>query len=204
MSDDEGLLQPLRDFTVRICHAKTDAVVGTGVVISADGKIVTCAHVVRAAGVNPRTGRCFPTFWQLVLGSLFGRRSKGSAGAGDAEIGVYFPQLRDDKTKARRATVAACFPQHDDDVVLLQLTGGPAPLGPEQIAILGTAGGADGHHFRTFGYRRLEKYQGLPGEGRIVGSADKPADGRRGDRDDPRAAAPRRRTRASGTSPDDG
>ena len=49
---------------------------------------------------------------------------------------VYFPQARGGEEKAQRATVAACFPQHDDDVVLLQLTGGPAPLAPEQIAMV--------------------------------------------------------------------
>jgi hypothetical protein len=45
----------LLDFTVRICHAATDAVVGAGVVISSDGQMITCAHVLRdATGVDPR------------------------------------------------------------------------------------------------------------------------------------------------------
>ena len=90
-------LQNLRDFTVQIRHPDTEQIVGTGIAVSMDGKVVTCTHVVEAAlGVHPRE-------------------------AGDAEIGVYFPQARGGEVKDRRATVAGCFPQHDDDVVLLQL-----------------------------------------------------------------------------------
>jgi hypothetical protein len=155
MSDNEGRLQNLRDFTVQIRHATTGAVVGTGVVVSAGGQVVTCAHVVLAAGVNPRTGRPIPSTWQTVLNSLPGKQSEEPAG--DGTVGVYFPQARGE-TKARRATVAACFPKHDDDVVLLQLAGGPAPLGPEQIAVLGTAEESCWHPFRSYGYRRLGGY----------------------------------------------
>ena len=43
-------LQNLRDFTVQIRNAN-DQIVGTGIAVSTDGKIVTCAHVVEAAGV---------------------------------------------------------------------------------------------------------------------------------------------------------
>ena len=98
------VLQDLRDFTVQIRHPETDAIVGTGIAVSADGQVDTCAHVVEAAlGVHPRD-------------------------AGKEEVGVYFPQAPGGEVKARRAMVSACFPQHDDDVVLLQLTGGPPPL----------------------------------------------------------------------------
>lgn len=110
--DTRVRLQNLRNFTVQIRDASTDDIVGTGIVVSTDGKIVTCAHVVEAAGVDPR-----------ALGS--------------GEVGVYFPQVTGSEKKERSATVAACFANHDDDVVMLQLTGGPAPLGPEQIAVLG-------------------------------------------------------------------
>ncbi len=107
--------QKLRDFTVQIRDARMDQIVGTGIAVSMDGQIVTCAHVVEAAlGVHPRH-------------------------ANGAEVGVYFPQTRGGEDKSRRATVATCFRQHDDDVVLLQLVGSPVPLGPEQIAVLGTA-----------------------------------------------------------------
>jgi len=146
---DNVRLQNLRDFTVQIRDPASNAVVGTGIVVSMDGRIVTCAHVVQAASVEPRDGD-------------------------GAEVGVYFPQARGGDVKARRATVACCFPQHDDDVVLLQLTGGPTPLGPEQIAVLGTADESVEHHFRSYGYRRLETYSAGIANGTILGEVEPP------------------------------
>src|SRR5262245_36937069 len=125
----DGLLQDLRGFTVRILHGTSGAVVGTGIAVSTDGRVVTCAHVIRAAGVEPRD------------------RS-------GAEVGVYFPQAREPGERARRAVVQAAFPQYDDDVVVLQLLGSTAPLTEDQIAVLGTAAGSDSHDFRSYGYRR--------------------------------------------------
>src|SRR5438093_1053206 len=49
---DNVRLQNLRDFTVQIRDATSDAIVGTGIVVSMDGRIVTCAHVVRATNVG--------------------------------------------------------------------------------------------------------------------------------------------------------
>ena len=130
-------LQNLRNFTVQIRHPGTDAIVGTGIAVSTEGLVVTCAQVVKTAlGVHPRE-------------------------AVDSEVGVYFPQAPEGAEKARWATVAACFPQHDDDMVLLQLTGGSAPLGPEQIAVLGSAEQSPRYPFRSYGYRRL--HGNLPG-----------------------------------------
>jgi len=167
-------LQNLRDCTVQIRHAETDAMVGTGIAVSMDGKIVTCAHVVAAAGVHPRAGGPIPGHWELIWESIWGRKPDALADAGDAEVGVYFPQARGGEEKSRRARVAACFPQHDDDVVLLQLTDGPAPLGPEQIAILGTADTSGGHGFRSYGYRRLEDYIAGWAHGKILGCVECP------------------------------
>jgi len=175
MSNGGVRLQNLRDCTVQIRHAKTDAIVGTGIAISMDGKIVTCAHVVAAAGVNPRAGRPIPGHWELIWESIWGRKPDALADAGDAEVGVYFPQARGGEEKVRRARVVACFPQHDDDVVLLQLTGGPAPLGPEQIPVLGRAEPSQDNPFRSYGYRRLEKYIAGHAHGTILGCVECPA-----------------------------
>lgn len=142
-------LQKPRDFTVQIRHTATDAIIGTGIVVSSSGQIVTSAHVVRDAGVDPRN-------------------------ANGTEVGVYFPQARSGEAKARRATVAAYFHQYDDDVVLLQLVGGPAPLTPEQIAILGMAEDSEGHRFRSYGYRRLENYIAGWTDGKIQGPVEDP------------------------------
>ena len=144
-------LQNLRDFTVQIRRAADDAIVGTGIAVTMDGQVVTCAHVARAAGVEPRE-------------------------ADGAEVGVYFPQARGGEEKARRATVACCFPQHDDDVVLLQLTEGAAPLAPEQIAVLGKAEESCFNPFRSYGYRRLEHYIAGHAHGKILDCVESPPD----------------------------
>jgi len=142
-------LQNLRDFTVQIRNAN-DEIVGTGIAVSTDGKIVTCAHVVeKAIGAHPRK-------------------------ANGAEVGVYFPQARGGEEKKHRATVDKCFPHHDDDIVLLQLTGNTSPLAPEQIAVLGLADNSEGNPFRTYGYSPIGTYPAKRGEGIIKGSIEPP------------------------------
>lgn len=142
-------LQQIRDFVVQIRHTSTDAIVGTGFV--AREGIVTCAHVVRDAGVDPR-------------------------GADGLEVGVYYPEREGRSSIKKRAKVAACFDQYDDDVVLLHLVDGSSPLGPELAAKFGSAKGSEDHEFRSFGYRRLQNYQGLPAFGKIVGLGERPRD----------------------------
>jgi tetratricopeptide (TPR) repeat protein len=150
MSENQVRLQNLRDCTVQIRCPSDNAIVGTGLAVSMDGKIVTCAHVVETAlGVHPRQGN-------------------------GVEIGVYFPQVRSNERKDRRAKIAGCFPQYDDDVVLLQLLDGPAPLAPEQIAVLGKAEESCDHPFRSYGYRRLDKYLAGWADGKIHGCVEAP------------------------------
>ena len=137
-------LQRLYDFTIKICNSE-DLAVGTGIVVSADGKIVTCAHVVESAI------------------SMHPREAMGQ------EIHVYFPQVSAAERKARIAEVVGCFPQHDDDVVLLQLKDGPAPLGPEQIALLGRAAGSEGNEFQSYGFASIGSYKSRYASGEIQG-----------------------------------
>ena len=143
-------LQNLRDFTVQIRDVN-DKVVGTGIAVSTDGKIVTCAHVVEAAGIDPRN-------------------------ANGAEVGVYFPQARGGEEKNRKAVIERYFKEYDDDVVLLQLTGGLSPLAPEQIAVLGMAEFSEGNPFRTYGYSPIGNYPATRGDGIILGTIEPPAD----------------------------
>lgn len=164
--------QDARDFTVRVKHLKTGKTVGTGFVVSADGKIVTCAHVVVAAGVIPISGKRIPSYWKLAIESL-GIKSTKDIEPSDY-VGIYFPQLAQDKLK--KARVVTAISDAEDDVVLLQLVDGPSPLGPDKVAHLGAAVDSPGHGFNTFGYRRLGQYQGLPGLGTIVGLVEKPED----------------------------
>lgn len=146
-------LQNLRDFTVQIHRLNSRAVVGTGIAVSTDGKIVTCAHVVQAAGIDPRN-------------------------ANGREVGVYFPQARAGEEKNRRATVAKYFEDYEDDIVLLQLTEGSSPLDPEQIAVLGSTGNLRNREFDSFGYRSLGQLSigkfiaGAPAHGKILGAVE--------------------------------
>ncbi len=149
-TDNNVRLQNLRDFTVQIRDAN-DQIVGTGIAVSTDGKIVTCAHVVEAAGIDPRN-------------------------ANSAEIGVYFPQARGGEEKNRRATIDKFFEDYDDDIVLLQLTKGSSPLAPEQIPVLGTSSSSSENPFRSYGYRGLEKYIAGWAHGTIQGSVEAPED----------------------------
>jgi len=142
-------LQDPRSFTVQIGRAEAGTTLGTGIVVSAQGLVATCAHVVRSAGVDVR-------------------------GHQGAEVAVYFPQAQIGQPKSRRATVVACFPSHDDDVVLLQLVGGPPPLREDQVAILGKAEESFGHEFISYGYRRLEDYVAGYAAGKILGAVEPP------------------------------
>jgi hypothetical protein len=146
-------LQNLRDFTVQIRRADNDAIVGTGIAVSTDGKVITCAHVVEAAGIDPRN-------------------SNG------AEVGIYFPQARGGEEKNRPATVVKYFKDYEDDIVLLQLTKGSSPLAPEQIAVLGSTGNLIDRDFDSFGYRSLGQQSigkfiaGAPAHGKILGTVE--------------------------------
>ena len=131
---EQGVItQNLREFTVKILKLPNEETVGTGLAVSLDGRVATCAHVVEAAGVDPKA------------------RNGG-------EVGVYFPQTRVNGERLRRAEVAAFFPEHDDDLVLLKLKEGPDPLAPEQLPVLGQAAASQGNKFRSYGYRSLAKY----------------------------------------------
>ena len=137
-----------RYFTVQIRQAiDDDVIVGTGFVISTEGQIVTCDHVVRDASES-----------------------------GDVREGVtvriYFPQTSSPE-KLYTAKVAGYFENSNDDIVILQLEADYLPTGVE-VAILGTAQDSVGHPFKSWGYRRLRDYLGLPATGTIIDFTERP------------------------------
>ena len=139
--------QNLRDFTVQIRHAITNAIVGTGFIVSIDGKVITCIHVVKDASVEN----------ELTEG---------------IEVGVYFPQ--GNIKKLHRAKVIAYFSESADDIVLLQVLSSELALLPQNIAVLGNANNSNSHPFESYGYRRLAKYQAGRAEGKILGDVEPP------------------------------
>lgn len=142
-------LQDLRKFTVHIRNLN-DETVGTGFIVSSDGKIITCAHVIcTALGVEPHN-------------------------ALDRQVKVYFPSYSRGVAETKQAKVVLCLPQNNDDVALLQLVGDSISLSPDQIAVLGNAEASVDHSFRSYGFRPLPPYNGGLAIGHILGPVDSP------------------------------
>ena len=140
-------LQNLRDFTVQIRNQRDDTIVGTGIVISIDGKILTCSQVVLdAIGVNP-------------------------ADAEDRKIAIFFPQVADND-RERYATVLSFSADLKNDIVLLQLEGETIPIRNDQIAYLGIADKSSNHFFRSYGYSVSSRYDSRYSSGKILGGVD--------------------------------
>lgn len=140
--------QDLRRCSVQIRNTTNEAIVGTGVIVSTAGDIITCAHVLRAAGVEPRT-------------------------ATPEEVYVRMPQVSGIEAKTHLAKVMGCFDEYDDDVVLLRVVD-TISLPPEQVAILGRAEDSFWNKFRSYGYRDLEYVTAGWAEGCIHEDVEQP------------------------------
>ena len=141
--------QKLRDFTVQINNNETGAIVGTGIAVSIDGKIITTHKVAMAAlGMAPSKAR-------------------------DEVLGVGFPQSASG-IKYRLATVLACTSEgFDDELIMLQLKDGPASLKPEQVAVIGIADRSSGHSFISHGFSMSKGYDRDSSKG-IIQSENNP------------------------------
>lgn len=128
-------LQNLRDFTVQIRYPETQAIAGNGIVVSKDGKIVTCARVVQdACGHTHNTSE--PSAAESLLHQT---------------VQVYFPQAHPQDGRLFDATVVAISSQ-DANAVLLQIAGDVPLIAPEHVAIIGSAERSANHAFRTYGF----------------------------------------------------
>lgn len=145
-------LQRLIDFSVQIRHSTTHAVVGTGIVVSDVGEILTCRHVVTLAGIDPLQAEVMT-------------------------VSILFPKTRTRSEYCDRAAVVKFFPDHDDDIVVLQLQNPPV-LAPNEIAVLGTIQDSEGNPFRSYGFRQLGESPSGYATGEILGEV-LPFDGKR-------------------------
>ena len=145
----EGRIQDLIRLTAQI--RKDDgsdlaSTVGTGFAVDRQrGLLVTCRHVVEATSEEP-----------FCPG---------------LPVWVYFDQVDDPDSRLQLARVYGGIFDHDDDVAVLQLEQPPLPDGVD-VATLGdmaaSVGREEFHDFRSYGFRRLDDYKGLPAWGRII------------------------------------
>jgi tetratricopeptide (TPR) repeat protein len=149
------ILQEPRDFTVQILYRPNLTVLGTGVLISADGIVITCRHIFAPSGRSPSTDQ---EITQLPLCVRFPPRVAGTS-------------------STHQVTIAAQTAQYEDDLVCLRVQNPPA-LANRNVAKLGSGADSALHEFRSYGYRQLDQYQASYADGVIVGTIDMPTDRR--------------------------
>jgi hypothetical protein len=132
--------------TVQVRDPDTLEVRGTGVLVSPSGLLVTCAHVIRDCRVDPH-----------IAGGV---------------ISVHIPATPEHRAEDRDARICWYPTEFEDDLVLLELAGGPLP--PERVGTCGPADASDEHRFRSFGFRSRDEYLGLHAKGSIEGHVPSP------------------------------
>lgn len=101
-----GKTQDLQNFTVEILRHRDRVSVGTGFIVSSNGMIITCAHVLHSANINPKTGGYLQKPNIIArLGSIF------QGGSPTSNLACVCIKLNSDtgSTHIYNAVLAACF-----------------------------------------------------------------------------------------------
>lgn len=164
-----GRLQDHLAFTVKIVRVSDRQVVGTGIIVSALPDIVTCAHVVREAGLEPKGGRILAGMLDKVVNVV--RLAFGGKSPPLGHVIVVLPWERGAAAE-QMAVVDKWFAEMDDDIVVLRLLGDAPSLSSEHVAVLGTADHSRNNHFTSYGYRRVGTHRSNWCDGLILGPVE--------------------------------
>jgi hypothetical protein len=146
MNTQRVINQQLRSMTVEVHASDSDRTLhGSAVLLTPEGMLATCAHVVEACGIEPRVAEGEPVL-------------------------LRFPATRVEPEQWREARVAWFPHDADDDLVLLQISAskGHFLIPPDRVATFGPADDSDYNPFRSFGFRIRGDYVGLFADGAIV------------------------------------
>lgn len=143
------LTQKPREYTVQVVDLRDLRILGSGVVVTDTGLVVTCQHVADAC----------------------------ATGSGDGSyegLGVRFPQTDTRPTSTHPAEPVGDLNGFADDFLCLQVVDPPS-LKAEHVAVVGSAEGSEQHRFTSYGYRRLAEYIAGRADGTILGPVEAPA-----------------------------
>jgi hypothetical protein len=139
----------IRRFTVEILQKGTEKSLGTGFVISSDGLVITCSHILEMAGMDLERDD-FTKFDKLI---------------------IRFPERDQEEEVVCRASVVAYRLPEEDDVALIKIDD-LCPLGPESVAFFIADEPEFPCDFVSHGFRERDEYNGMTAIGKVVGKAD--------------------------------
>lgn len=175
----KGQQQNIRSFIVQVRNQENTKCLGTGFVVEG-GYILTCAHVVIAAGINPcgefPISPPYTSYVQRKFPNFFLNSFEEDL------LWIRFLQAKSPMQRDYRAQVHRCLlNSYEDDVLMLKLVDSEVPPGVG-YARLGLATPAtlrvdpQRRRFRSYGYKQLGEYEASWCEGTTLGFVDRPVD----------------------------